>query len=445
MARFLSRRIAHLGAVLATIAFGAVGCGSDSASRGASDERGTRLGTQRGAVVGAEPSGSEDDFVLYLRHIGANDTACGSTLVAPNLVVTAKHCLHEGTANVASRCDATGEPTLEDKNGYLSTPRLAASDLAFHAGFDAKKRVDEDNVAPDARGKVIIDDKTLTKCSHDFAFVVLDKALTSLPVARLRLGARPVDGAMVAVAGWGQVEDRILPKIRQRRTGIAIQRVGPAVVPPNPTGSLGPRTFETGPGPCTRDSGGPAFDLQTGTVLGVIARALNTDLGDPVSPCAPATVNVVYMTIADFPKELRTAFAAAGAEPWLEGEAKPGFRRFGEVCSADLECGGGLCEGASASAKGTCNVSCRTTVAGATLACPAGYTCAASGSCIVTPPPSVPTSEPAIQAPEEAPESQADGCSASPRPPHGSSPWALTALAACVAGLLRRRIARAHV
>lgn len=446
MARFLSRRTAPVGVVLATIAAGALGCGSDSASPDAADERGTRLGSQRAAVVGAEPSGSEDDFVLYLRQIGATDIACGATLIAPNLVVTAKHCLHVATADVGTRCDATGEPTLEDENGYLKTRRLAPSELAFHGGFDGKKRFDEQGAAPDARGKAIIDDKTLTRCSHDFAYVVLDKPLTTLPIAKLRLGARPVEGAMIAVAGWGQVEGRIIPKIRQRRTNIPILRVGPAVVPPNPTGTLGPRTFESGPGACTRDSGGPAFDLETGTVLGVISRALNTDPDDPVSPCLPATVNIVYMTIADSPNELRQAFAAAGAKPWLEGRGAPGFIPFGEVCSADLECEGGLCAGASAGSKGTCNVDCKKPVGGAALACPAGYTCAAAGGCIVTPdaPPPVPTTEPAPQTPQDVPDSQAAGCSSSPRSVVGSSGWILVLLTACVGALGRRRIARAR-
>ncbi len=435
-----ARATAHVCAVLALLSVSALGCGSDAAAH---DE--AQLRTQRSAVVGAIPSTTEDDFVVYLTHIGKNNYGCGATLIAPNLVVTAKHCLHETGDGGTSRCDATGEPTIDDVNGRLATPRVPPADLAFHGGFDAKKRVDESNAPPEARGKQILDDGTLVKCSHDIAFVVLDRPMATRPIARVRLGKRPVEGGIVAVAGWGQVEDRILPKTRQRRTDIAIQRVGPAVVPPNPTGTLGPRIFETGPGACSRDSGGPAFDVQTGTAIGVIARALNLDLQHPSSPCAPDTVNVVYMTVADFPDELRAAFAAAGAKPWLEGRAAPGFLQFGDACSADLECEGGLCEGASVSTKGLCNVSCKKQVGGASPTCPAGYTCGPAGGCII-PPPAPPPPAPTPQEPvPDEPEAQPSGCSSSSRPSGGFSVWTLALLTACVAASRHRRMARARV
>lgn len=403
--------------LVGALALAATACGGH--------ERDERVDTARSAVVGGEVSTAAEDFVVFVSHASTNFT-CGGTLVAPNLVLTAKHCVFKFPLT-ESLCDASGEPQVGSNGGFVTGP-IPLGEIGIYAGADGRKRFD-DGEPPAAVAKQIVDDGTPTLCSHDLAYVVLDRPITTTPIGRLRLGKRPEPSSFVTLAGWGKIDYRLDTGIRMRRTGIGIQRVGPPAPLPDSAGSLGPRLFETGPGACTGDSGSPAFDPQSGAILGVLARGTNLDDADPVSPCRPDTVTNVYMTVNDFPKPLREAFAAASAEPWMEGRPAAGWLRYGDACTADLECEGELCAG------GTCNVDC----AKPGRLCPSGYACGASGRCesaaaadAGAPPPdgSAPTNA--------APPADPGGCATGKVPSRAGFPY-LAVAGALVVVLARRR------
>lgn len=399
-----------------------------------------RLGTAASAIIGGAPSTSADDFVVFLvsaakASVATNDF-CGATLVAPNLVLTAKHCVYHYLSDSKSICDASGEPQLGAPGGYVTGP-LPDRDVRIFTGPNGRKRF-IDKAEPDAIGIQVIDDESPALCSHDLAYVVLDRPIVGAPTATLRLGRRPEAGPAVtiALAGWGTMENRQGTAFRTRRSGIQIQRVGPAAPMLDSDVSLAPRSFETGPAACSGDSGSPGFVEGTGAVLGVVARALNTDPSDPVSPCAPSNVINVYMAVTDFAKPLRRAFAAANAQPWLEGRSAPGYVAFGEACQSSLECAGNLCVGATTTQTGTCNVAC----AEAGQACPSGFACAGN-ECVVSAeaPPPLPTTLPTATAPAVSPTGstfavggggcQAGASGAGPVTPSGAVAAAVTACA----------------
>lgn len=393
------------------------------------------VGQTRSAMVGAFPSTDEDDFILFLSHAGDQIFGCGATLIAPNLVVTAKHCVYEFPSE-SSQCEASGDPAPGSKGGFVTTPIPLAS-LQFYRGPDGRDRFIKGS-APDASAKQVIDDKTAMLCSHDMAFVVLDKAMpTTLAPARLRLGSRPTEATTVSAAGWGQVEEKLIPHFRQRRDGLKIRRVGAATPQGVSQGIVAPRTFETGAGPCVGDSGGPAFVPENRSALGVIARGLNLDPTNPDSPCLASNVEVVFTIIADFPDVLRSAFEAAQAQPWLEGQAAPGWLRFADACSSDTECEGGRCVGASATAKGSCNLDCSKPA----RTCPTGYRCGAGAICeAVVPGAGSDPDSPAARA-EAEPQAETASCSVGPR---STSSWAagLGALACTLLGMRLRSRSR---
>lgn len=384
------------------------------------------------AVVGAGASSSEDDFIVHVGNRQKTGDGCGAALLAPNLIVTSKHCLFPYEAHADSTCDATGEPAVGSQGGYVTGTYLSG-DLLVHTGVSARSHFRKGEPAQ-ATIQQIFHDGTPTLCSHDLAFATLDRPLAA-PLGRLRLGARPTVGERFSLAGYGAVEERLVPATRRRRDGLEVHRVGPPRPAADPVGSLSPRTFESGQGGCNNDSGAPAFDPDSKAVLGVLARGALFDPAHPSSPCLGATAFTIYMTVNDFPTELRRAFAAAGAEPWLTGRAAPGFVPFGEPCTGDLECKSELCAIAPGAASGVCSSACSDAVA-----CPGSATCT-GGLCRVAEGPASPVAP--ASAGSSAPDRggfQAGGggaCTASPI--HDSPDVPAVAGAAFVALVVRRR------
>lgn len=421
------RRLRRAHAAIVTI-FGLVACGGDVPR---TDEAAVR---SQQAVVGSDASGPEDDFVVFLRFIDKPNHLCNGSLVAPNVVLTALHCIAAFTSG-ESQCDASGEPSSASVGGFV-TAVATAKEMGVWVGPDARARAQLGEL-PAASGIAIVEDGHRTLCSHDIAYVVLDKPVNA-PIGRLRLAARPAAAEVLAVAGWGQAENKILPKIRLRRDGITVERVGPPAVAPNPEGDLVPRTFEASWGPCVGDSGAPGFVGKTRGISGVVVRALNLDTGP--SPCEQSNVRSVFTVVNDFPELLRRAFSIAKAEPWLEGEAAPGYRKLGVACTADLECADGRCGGPAGQT--TCRVACDETTK-----CPEGLVCQSGGYCEAPPAPGPSPSSSSGAAPDggtpEEPPAPVSSCTIARRGLGGASAFGVGACVVALFGLtMRRRISR---
>lgn len=409
--------------------FGLAACGGDLPPTGEAVVR-----SQQQAVVGSDASGAGDDFVVFLRFIDKPIHLCNASLVAPNIVLTALHCVATYTAG-ESQCDASGEPGPASVGGFV-TAVATAKEIGVWVGPDARERAQAGEL-PAAAGVAIVEDGHRTLCSHDIAYVVLDKPVNA-PIGRLRLAKRPAAEERLAVAGWGQAENKILPKIRLRRDGIAVERVGPPSVAPNPEGDLVPRTFEGTWGPCVGDSGAPGFVDKTKGISGVVVRALNLDTGP--SPCEQSNVVSVFTVVNDFPELLRRAFSLGKVEPWLEGEAAPGYRKLGAACTADLECADGRCGGPAGQT--TCRYACDETTK-----CPDGLVCQSGGYCEAPPAPGPSPSSSSGAAPDggtpEEPPAPVSSCTTAPRGLGGASTLGVGACVVALFGLtMRRRISR---
>jgi len=188
-------------------------------------------------------------------------TLCSGALVAPNLVLTARHCVSRAiTATPA--CDARGE----SHNGVHLADDADPSTISIYVG--ARVHVDRDPIRAHAVRTLHPTGRVL--CDADVAFLVLDRALPDVTVLPIRLHGAVESGDRVLPIGFGgglanQIGNRVA------RENSTVLTVGPAANAE--TGAvLGPREFEVDAATCRGDSGGPAIDARTGEIVGVVSR-----------------------------------------------------------------------------------------------------------------------------------------------------------------------------
>lgn len=271
----------------------------------------TELGAARSAIVkGTDSDASQNATVLVMHYDalaagGGAASGCTGTLLAPTLVLTARHCVSitdEGAACDGSGKAITGGKVMGDHDPAKIYVFGGATRPDFLSGkFDP------------SRGREILSTGVSTLCNNDIALLVLDKPVSGATIAPVRLDATIVAGETVTVVGWGISEQENNPETRKQRSGVTIESAGP-------NERLGSAEFRIGEGTCSGDSGGPAFSAQ-GAVLGALSRGGNGTNNIGADACLGGT-NIFTSTVghADF---IRAGYARVNAQPWLEGQPMP--------------------------------------------------------------------------------------------------------------------------
>ena len=341
-------------------------------------------------------------------------SGCTGSLIAPNVVLTAQHCVAPTTGNGGVLCGTTkfGVP-------YKASSLYVTTKSQFTQNPNDYHRTRE----------IIIPPGTSDFCGRDIAIIVLEKPIDpseAVPYVP-RVDSSLETGDEYYAIGNGQIYDGGPSGRRYRRDGLFTQCVGAAC----PQVIIKETEWRGDTGICQGDSGGPALDLQN-RVTGIASRG--------AAGCESPTYGHVFGW-GDWIKDVTlyaTSSASIEAPPWAQGwPTDPAFNHpVGEACGGPEQCPSNAC------IDGHCTRLCNEQAP-----CPQGYECSPDENvCRKIPEPVVNDDDDDDDTVVEASCSiasrtiGASRSSGAPMDPTKPIPWPIVGMALAVA--LRRKRAR---
>jgi hypothetical protein len=217
---------------------------------------------RQAAVRGGSEAPEDENVVAVVNFAGGQ---CSGSLIAPRLVLTARHCVAETEGEeLQVVCGQTPFEAPDSPGAIFVVPRPTITDDENDYAAVTAIRMPE-GVADDL-------------CGSDVVLLVLEKPLTAIAPLVPRLGRAVEPGESYSAVGYG-VDEAIEGQpsgVRKRLDGLEVSCSG---------AECGLRDVRDNEwvgsgGPCSGDSGGPALD-QAGELIGVVSRG-TTGCGEPV-------------------------------------------------------------------------------------------------------------------------------------------------------------------
>jgi len=266
---------------------------------------------EQGAVVKGVLSDPNDDAVVLVQATGRS---CSGTLIAPNVVLTALHCISQFDTLSNFNCRSDGTLAPESTGGDIG-PLLDPATVYVLMGVQAGNQK--------IYAKALFGTGTPQICRDDIGVIVLkaDAPIGSAPLVSLRFGPSAAP-ELTRVVGYGDTVGTSTENGRQERDHLPLLGVGARTNGGAGDPNVAPRTLLVGEGPCHGDSGGPLYSEETGAQLGVYSLLLS-------QTCVGPDVKNTYTQIAPFEGFIRDALASAGQEPIVEPTGSGGDTTVG--------------------------------------------------------------------------------------------------------------------
>jgi V8-like Glu-specific endopeptidase len=237
------------GALLLAAACSAAACGSQGSD---SDAKSVSA-----AISGGEPDSVDSNVFILVSHRQAEGVAlCSASLIAPNLLLTARHCV----------ADVTSEQVT---CGTTTAGAPFPADTFFAANTESVDQVTKQNAF--AVSAVSVPSQGTDICGFDLALVTLSTLVPASIATPLipRIDRKVTLGETYTAVGYGQDSpgDAGIAGARRGRSGLTVECA------PGTCGTgVDADEFGGNAGICSGDSGGPALDADD-KVVGVVSRS----------------------------------------------------------------------------------------------------------------------------------------------------------------------------
>jgi hypothetical protein len=209
-----------------------------------------------------------NEAVMLVVHEGGR--ICSGSLVSPNVLLTARHCVSRKLTGATLGCDrgadAASSPYFSDDESPSGLSVYKKSQYSFTAPGP-----------PDAVGTSVLHPESPAICNQDMALIILDRDIPGVRPLAVRQSNLVKVGEQVEAVGFGlaavgaPIDSAEAAGVRRSLTGLAILSVGPTVAADGR--ALGNSEFRVSRSGCSGDSGGPILSKSTGAVLGVMVRS----------------------------------------------------------------------------------------------------------------------------------------------------------------------------